>query len=379
MGVMYDGIVIHYAEIFLKGPSVKRKFEQILICRLQEKLKWKERLDLKISLKEHTILIKGPVDLTLVEYLAKTFGVRYALPVVFCKSSINSICEASSRLSVLAQNHNPLSFRVKPKKEKLLSLSSKTIEYEIASFFQHWPLDLNNPTCIIYAVIKKQYAYIGFHRVNGPGGLPYGSSGRVLVLISRGIDSTVAAWLMAMRGCELSLLHFGEEPVDKIKELLEQYSGKPIKVFLIPHKILLQKFQDREAEKHLCIFCKTAMYIAGEIIANNIKAQALVTGENLGQVASQTLDNMVSMTSMVDAVILRPLIALNKEEIIDLAKEIGSYLLYNNPSCPFVPKHPYTAMKKEKLHHYIHSSVFKQCISEWQASWNFQKTHNKKA
>jgi thiamine biosynthesis protein ThiI len=370
MGVMYDAIIIHYAEIFLKGSSVKRHFELILLERIRQKLLWLGYTEFQLSVKDHALWIHGQISQDHYAYLAKTFGVRYLLPIIYCKNSLNSIKEASKRLQELSQNHeSPSSFRVKAKKEKGLSIASKTVELEVLHFFPQWKLSLSNPSLIVHAVLKKRHSYLGFQRFDGPGGLPYGASGKVIALVSKGIDSTVAAWMIAKRGCELVLLHFGDSSIDKIRVLLESYAGKKIKLIQLPHQTYLNQLKDTYAGKYLCIFCKVGMYYAAQYYAEKTHSQAIVTGENLGQVASQTLNNMVSMSSVASMLLLRPLVGMDKEAIINLAKQIGSFALYINPQCAFVPSHPSTAISSEKLSGLVQSEAFTKALCEWKLHW----------
>lgn len=367
---MYDAIIIHYAEIFLKGSSVKRHFELILLERIRQKLIWLGYTEFQLSVKDHALWIHGHIDHDHYAYLANTFGVRYLLPIIYCNNSLSSVKEASKRLQELSQNHeSPSSFRVKAKKEKGLSIASKTIELEVSHFFPHWKLNLSDPSLIVQAVLKKRHSYLGFQRFDGPGGLPYGASGKVIALVSKGIDSTVAAWMMAKRGCELVLLHFGDSSIDKIRILLESYAGKKIKLIHLPHQAYLKKLKDTYAGKYLCIFCKVGMYYAAQYYAEKTHSQAIVTGENLGQVASQTLDNMISMSSVTSMLILRPLVGMDKEAIINLAKKIGSFALYINPQCVFVPSHPSTTISSEKLSGLVQAEAFNKALTEWKSHW----------
>ncbi len=370
MGVRYDAIIVHYSEIFLKGTVIKKRFEQVLLERLREKL---NRLGINrshISIRDHSLWIQCEISPEICKELANTFGVRYVLPVLFCKASLNDIRETARGLKELLSDQKiPSSYRVKSKKDRELSISGKTIEFEISQIFDHWTLNLSHPSSCIYAVIKKKYAYLGYQRFEGPGGLPYGVSGKVLALVSKGIDSTVAAWMMAKRGCEISLLHFGDDDIDKIKSLLESYSGKNIMVYQVSHDSFLSTLEEKKASKYLCLLCKCGMYQAAEYFAVKCKAQAIVTGENLGQVASQTLENIVAMSATIKTPVLRPLLAFDKETIINIAKEIGSYGLYQNPSCAYVPKHPSTQIHIEKLSHILCAENFISSLNDWKTHW----------
>ncbi len=374
MGIGYDALVVHYSEIFLKGPQVKRHFEQILMQRIWQKLQWEGFSDFQLSIKDHSLWVYGQISLEMAPVIAKVFGVRYVTAVLTSFSSLSAVKESAKQLSCLANSEDSLTFRIKAKKEKGLSTATKTFEIEASDFFSFWKLNLNDPDIVIHINIKKKYSNIGYLRFEGPGGLPYGSSGKVLALVSKGIDSAVAAWLISKRGCETILLHFGEESIDSIAHQISISAGKTIKIIHISHVPFLQLLKSNHAGKYLCILCKMGMLYAAQHYCEITGSKAIVTGENLGQVASQTLDNLSAMTQVFSYPILRPLLTYDKESIVDLAKIIGTYNIYANPSCSFVPSHPSTSVSYEKLNELIKSDTFQHCLNEWKKTWRYYES-----
>jgi thiamine biosynthesis protein ThiI len=208
---------------------------------------------------------------------------------------------------------------------------------------------LTNPDKTIHAEIVDDCAYVFDRKIPGVGGLPYMSQGRVVSLISTGIDSPVAAWMMMHRGCELAAVHLGAgEEVEDTLNVLEGYAAHRIRLYAIPYEDILSKI-GAHAERFTCVICKRTMLRIAAKVAAAEKAHGIVTGENLGQVASQTLENL-EVLSEVASPIYRPLIGMDKEEIIRRARDIGTYEHAKKAAkCPHVPKTPATRSDLEKI------------------------------
>ena len=216
------------------------------------------------------------------------------------------------------------------------------------------PVDLTNPDLTIFVEIRENKAFIYHEKIRGPGGLPLGTQGRVVVLLSSGIDSPVAAYLMMKRGCEVVALHCNNDPFSgpKVTELFNQLvdqlniyaKGNPIRKRIIDYGEYLQAAKDNAPEKMTCVLCKSGMYHIAEKLAQKVGADAIVDGSSVGQVASQTLSNILATRYGVDMPILSPLIGLDKEEITAIAKEIGTFEIskIDDGGCSAVPKYPET-------------------------------------
>ena len=354
MGIAYDVIIVHYSEIYLKSKFVKNIFERILNSNIVLKIKRNNYSFDSIIRKDNSLYIFGDISNELVLEISRTFGVTSVSPAYICKPTVSSIKETLKKIINDLLKMNPMSFGVKAKKDKTLLISHKTLAIETASFFNGIKVTLKNPDLRILIDAKIDDCYIYIDKVLGPGGLPYGSEGKVIALISNGIDSPVSAWLSAKRGCEIVALHFGDnKPLDVISKI-ERYTGESIKVINIEsYGQFLSSIYESGSDKYQCILCKIGMYIIANEIAKDLDAKAIVTGESLGQVASQTLDNLSYIDKYSDLPVFRPLIGYNKEEIISLAKMIGTYEHQINVRCKYVPDKPATIVNPDDLNNII--------------------------
>jgi thiamine biosynthesis protein ThiI len=214
-------------------------------------------------------------------------------------------------------------------------------------------VNLSKPQVEIHVEVRDRDAYIYDEVIRGVGGLPLGTQGKALALISGGIDSPVAAWMMMKRGVDIVALFMDPSPlVDErtIKramasiEKLAAWKNGAIKTYIAPYGDVLIELLKAEDAKLGCVLCKRAMYRAAQVIAEKEKAKALITGESLGQVASQTMENLSVIDGAVTMPVYRPLIGYDKDEIIRLAKEIGTYDVSIMPAncCLGPPLHPET-------------------------------------
>jgi thiamine biosynthesis protein ThiI len=222
-------------------------------------------------------------------------------------------------------------------------------------------VDLENAAFTVTVEILPRDAFFGFNKISGAGGLPVGASGRLVALISGGIDSPVAAYRMMQRGCRLIFVHFHSAPFqdrtsqDKVRQLLgvltrHQFASR---LYLVPFGEIQRQIVAAVARPLRVVLYRRMMLRIAEAIARKEKAKALVTGESLGQVASQTLDNMAVIQQATRQPILRPLVGMDKQEIIDQARRIGTFEISSIPDqdcCQlFVPKHPATKARFDEV------------------------------
>jgi thiamine biosynthesis protein ThiI len=287
--------------------------------------------------------------------LSRVFGVAYFAEAWNSPQAVENLQENAWRLI----DGRPFkSFRIDSRRaEKRFPLTSVEINQRVGAYVKERSaarVDLENAELTCWIEIVEKFALIYVERLPGPGGLPVGTSGKVIVLLSGGIFSPVAAWKMIKRGCTPVFVHFhsfpytnkeSQEKVRQIARLLSQYSLRA-KVYLVPFAEIQRRIMvDTPLETRVILYRRYMMRMA-ERIARSEKARVLVTGDSVGQVASQTIENIDVISRAVSMPILRPLIGDDKVEIVHLARRIGTYgisILPDQDCCSlFVPKHPET-------------------------------------
>jgi len=271
----------------------------------------------------------------------------------------------SVKLAVLEllSHEQPASFRITTRRlDKRLPMTSPEINQELGAFVQNekgWIVNLKSPALDIRVSISAQDALISLEEIKGPGGMPVGVGGRIAVMLSGGIDSPVAAYQMLERGCSLIFIHFHSFPMvegtsrEKAKDLVQLLTKYQFQAQLlsVPFSRAQQQIILSVPPAYRVILYRRFMFRIAETLALDYGAGALVTGESLGQVSSQTLENLATIGSVVTRIpILRPLIGSNKEQIVAQAKRLGSYwisIIPDQDCCSlFVPKHPVTRSRR---------------------------------
>ncbi|HEX6768220.1 MAG TPA: tRNA uracil 4-sulfurtransferase ThiI [Candidatus Binatia bacterium] len=257
------------------------------------------------------------------------------------------------------------SFRIDTQRgDKSFPLNSPEINRQLGAAVQQKTgarVDLDNPEFTVYVEILPKDTFYGFNKLPGAGGLPVGTSGRLLSLISGGFDSPVAAYRMMQRGCRVIFVHFHSAPYqdktsqDKVRELVKLLTRHQFqsRLYMVPFGEIQRRIVAAVARPLRVVLYRRMMLRIGERIARREKARALVTGESLGQVASQTLENMTVIQQAVAMPILRPLVGMDKQEIVDQARRIGTFETSSIPDqdcCQlFVPKHPATKARFDEV------------------------------
>lgn len=356
---MKEVILVKLGEIVLKGLN-RKSFEDLLLKNVKRRLK--QLGDFEIKCAQSTIYI-APKDKSLdltetISVLQKIFGIvsisKAAITNKFMKDIEKTTLEyLGPRLKTLK------TFKVETKRaDKKFALTSPEISANLGGFilknFKNLSVDVHNPDIIINIEIRDFGAYIRGETIKGTGGLPVSSSGKAAILISGGIDSPVAAWMMAKRGLELCAIHFASPPYTseraekKVISLLKkvsEYSGR-----MTMHTVLFTKIQETIHEKCpedlFTIIMRRIMFKISTIIAFQQKCQALITGESLGQVASQTIGAIQCVDEASSLPVFRPLIGMDKEEIIKISRKIETFDIsiepYEDCCTVFTPKHPRT-------------------------------------
>ncbi len=307
---------------------------------------------------------------TALSALQRVFGIASISPVTRVDADLEAMTKAALALAKRVGLGPEHSFRASTRRaDKTFPYTSPEISRLVGGAVYeatHARVDLSKRADVVIGIeVRQDGALIYGEKIPGPGGMPIGTQGRVFVLLSGGIDSPVAAWLMMRRGCGIIPIHLAQNEVEKQKaldncEVLRRWSsGWDIKPLILDHHDLLQATVDKLREigetRWTCVFCKRAMIAQAAELAPQYHVQALVMGDSLGQVASQTLNNMTAITRHTQIPILRPLIAYDKQEIMSLARRIGTYHIstHQSESCEFVPSRPITHADLERLEEII--------------------------
>ena len=358
----YDLIIARYGEIGLKSPKIRSRFERKLVKNI------KATFECDVERNQGRIYI-NPNDFDDgINKLNRVFGVVSYSPATSTHSTYEEIDETLGRYveDLMAENilDENTKFAIKCRRVGKHDFTSQEMAAHCGGVVRNKilaPVDLTNPDLTIFVEIRDDDAYIFHEKIKGPGGLPLGTQGKVIVLLSSGIDSPVAAYLMMKRGCEVIALHCNNDPFSGPKvtenfnllvDRLNIYAkGVPIKKRVIDYGQYLQAAKDKAPEKMTCVLCKFGMYRIAEKLALKLGADAIVDGSSVGQVASQTLSNILATRYGVEMPILSPLIGLDKEEITAIAKEIGTFEIskIDDGGCSAVPKYPETHADLERV------------------------------
>jgi len=357
-------IICHYHEIGLKGKN-RKVFEEVLVKNIKqvippEYLNYVKRISGRILI-ELTKQGEGQQK-KIIKSLKNIFGIAYFAFAVLVKQDIKSI---QNKACQLLKKERFKTFKTETKRaNKNFPLTSQEINEKIGAKICNTlnkKVDLKNPEITCFIEIVEKFAFIYLKKHKGPGGLPVGSSGKGILLLSGGIDSPVAAFYALKRGISLDFIHFHAQPytnkasIEKVIELIKVLKKfQPIvKLYLVPFGEAQQEILLKTPDKLRVILYRRLMVRIAERIAQKEKAKALITGDSIGQVASQTLENLGVVQKAVNLPIIRPLACLDKEEIIQKAKEIGTYeisILPHQDCCArFLPKHPETKADLEKV------------------------------
>ena len=340
---MEQKVLVRYAEIGLKGKN-RPWFENKLINNIKTVL----NQSLQAIKTQKQILISGEIDL---EKLKTVFGIAWYAPVKVVENNFSAVSQAALKLI-----RPKKTFSVRAHRELEVNLG------EIIRTKKKIAVDLDHPGQTIYVAEAGDQAYVFNQKIAGPGGLPVGTSGKALCLLSGGFDSIAAAYLLAKRGAQVDCLHFhvfqdsGKVLDTKIKTIVDRLRTWTLskKLFLasyLPFQLAVLGLERGDQPQELVVY-RRLMVRVGEVLAKKSGYQALVLGDSLGQVASQTLENIVAVDRAVCLPIFRPLIGLDKTEIIDLVRKIGLYEETIKPykdCCSLISSHPSTRADLPKV------------------------------
>ena len=357
--------LLKLGEVVLKGLN-RRSFEDKLLSNVRRRLRGCGSF--QVYLRQSTIYVEpqGECDMEAAwEACRQVFGVVSIARAVPCEKTVAAIVETAKLYlkDAFAAAH---SFKVESKRaDKSYYLNSIQISQEVggelAERFPSVAVDVHNPDLTVYVEIREKAAYVHAPAVPGAGGLPVGMGGRAVSLLSGGIDSPVSSWMMARRGVELEMVHFVSPPYtsqqaqDKVLELahlLTGYCGRLV-VHIVPFTKIQEEIRKNCPEEYFTLIMRRFMMRLAQAVARKIGAKALVTGESLGQVASQTMLALGTTDDVCEMPVLRPLIGMDKVEIIRIARQIGTFdtsiLPYEDCCTVFTPRHPCTRPKLEDV------------------------------
>lgn len=363
---MREIILIKNGELVLKGLN-RNTFEDILIKNMKKALK--DIGTFSFTKSQSTIMVEpceDSIDLDdATDALRRVFGIAALSRAAVTEKDLDAIkktaCEYLS--DELSQAD---SFKVEAKRsDKKFPFKSPEICREVGGFLlskhRNLSVDVHNPEVTVTVEVRDNYAFVRGNNIKGAGGMPVGTSGRAAVLISGGIDSPVAAYMMAKRGIELIAVHFASPPYttelaeQKVMELLHRvarYSG-PITTYVVPFTEIQEQIRDKCPEVYFTIIMRRYMMKISQLLAERQNCSALITGESVGQVASQTIYALGCTDAATTIPVFRPCIGMDKEEIVRISRAIDTFETsiqpYEDCCTVFTPKHPKTKPKLDEI------------------------------
>ena len=367
----YDHILVRYGELTLKGTNRKR-FTNVLKENVIQSLRSLEGTRVKCERDRMFISLFEEANVNeVMNRLTKIFGIKSISPVFKTTQNLEDIKQLCVSLAKDFAHGDTFKIDVK-RVDKSFSLDTYQLQRELGGVIlksvDHLKVDVKRPTHNIKVEVRKEGVYIYTKVIDGAGGLPTGTGGKTLLQLSGGIDSPVAGMEMMKRGVKIEAIHFHSPPFtsekakDKVIELTRILSERvgPIKLHIVPFTALQKQINKSVHPRYTMTSTRRMMLRVTDIILERIGANAIVNGENLGQVASQTLKSMYAINDVTSTPILRPLISLDKEDIIKKAKVIGTFEVsiqpYEDCCTIFTPKNPVTEPDFDKVVKY--ESVF---------------------
>ncbi|MCI9085477.1 MAG: tRNA 4-thiouridine(8) synthase ThiI [Clostridia bacterium] len=364
---MKEIILAKYGEIILKGGN-RPRFESILMNNIRNSLK--NVAETKARLAQATVYVDvteaDKMDIVM-DRLSKIFGIVSITRAVVCEKDIEDIKQKTKEYLKDSLSDGKR-FKVEAKRsDKSFPYTSPQICLEVGGYLDdEYPeiiVDVHNPDVTVKVEVRDfaAYAYAEENKIAGQGGMPIGTGSKATLLLSGGIDSPVAGHMISKRGVEIDAVNFfsfpytserAKEKVIELAGIIAQYTSK-INLYIVPFTEIQLQIRDKCPEEHLTLVMRRFMMRIAERIARKNKSKALITGESVGQVASQTLAALDVTNSAVDMPILQPLIGMDKQEVIDRANAIGTYatsiLPYEDCCTVFTPRHPTTNPKRETI------------------------------
>lgn len=363
---MKEIVLVKFGEMVLKGLN-KKTFEDMLKKNIKRRLRGLGRFELTTAQSTTYITpIDDECDLAeVVERVGKIFGIAALCRACVCEKDFGDISEKA--VEYLGEILGDAStFKVNAKRsDKAFPMKSPEICAELGGIllekFPNLTVDVKNPQVTVTVEVRDTNAYVHAENIKGAGGLPVGSSGKALLLLSGGIDSPVAGWMMAKRGVHIAAIHYVSPPytsdraqlkVETLCEKLTDYCGG-IAFFCVPFTEIQEAIKDNCPEEYFTIIMRRLMMEIAQRIAEKENCLALITGESVGQVASQTMAAMACTDAVCRIPVFRPCVGMDKTEIIEIARKIDTFETsiepYEDCCTVFTPKHPKTKPKVQDV------------------------------
>lgn len=356
---MKEIILVKNGELALKGLN-RNSFEDILIKNMRRRIS--DLGSFEFTKGQSTIMVEpldDDIDLDdVTDRISRVFGIAALSRACVCEKDFEEI-KVKAAQYLEEELEDAKTFKVEAKRaDKKFPMKSPEICRELGGYllskFYNLKVDVYNPDITVTVEVRDKYAFVRGNNIKGAGGMPTGTSGRAGILISGGIDSPVAAYMMAKRGIELCAIHFASPPYTselaemKVMELLKKvarYSGV-ITTYVVPFTRLQEAIRDLCPEEYFTIIMRRIMMMISEKIAVSQNCSALITGESVGQVASQTMFALACTDCAASIPVFRPCIGMDKEEIIKISRKIDTFETsiqpYEDCCTVFTPKHPKT-------------------------------------
>lgn len=368
---MEELILIKYGELTTKKDN-RKFFIKELVTNIRKKI---ENIDIEYTLDR--MYIKGDNLDNVILKLQEIFGIYSIIKCYKVKTNIDDI---KSTILYLLKDENFKTFKVITKRsDKSFPISSMDFSSQIGGFILkniNSSVDVHNPDIYVNIEIKNSFTYIYTNEIKGLGGYPVGVQGKGLLMLSGGIDSPVAGYLSLKRGIDIECIYFDSPPHTSIEaknkvidlaNILNKYSGK-IKINVVPFTLLQETIYKNVPNEYMITIMRRMMYRIAHKLALRNKCKVIINGESIGQVASQTLTSINTINSVTNFPIIRPVACLDKLEIIDISKKIGTYDIsikpYEDCCTVFVPKHPSINPDINKCNEFEKSFDFETLIDD---------------
>jgi len=376
--MIWKELLIRYGELSTKGKN-KKEF----ITRLRENIRYSfhDIAPLKIRTERDRMHIEienqEKMDV-LMEGLPKVFGIQNFSPVAVCEKDVDSIKELAIKIMDLYKDKQ-ITFKVEVRRsDKTFPLDSHELQREIGGHvLRNYPnisVNVKKPDVELRIEVRTDAIYMMAQIIQGAGGMPVGSNGKSLLMLSGGIDSPVAGYFLMKRGVRLEAIHFASPPytsdnsLEKVKDLANELTkfGAKIRLHVIPFTEIQVLIKESVPENVTMTSTRRLMMRIADQVREEIGALGIVTGESLGQVASQTLESLTAINDVTNTPIIRPLIGFDKLEIIEIAEKIGTYetsiLPYEDCCTIFTPANPKTKPRVDKVNYYESFTEFDELI-----------------